>query len=188
MNNFFDSKYKLPMIIILLSIVSRLIPHAHNFAPFGAISLFGAAYFKDKSMAFIVPVFSAWLSGMILNNTLYSTLHPSFVLFDDNILWQSLSYVTIVSIGFVLLRSNVSIAKILVGGVVSSLVFFIITNFGFWTTGIFYPKNVTGLLACYAAAIPFYQSTLVGDLMFSLLFFGSYYLISNRSLQLHHVE
>jgi hypothetical protein len=188
MNNFLDSKYKLPLAIMLLAIISRLIPHAHNFAPFGAIALFGAAYFKNKKMAFVVPVIAAWVSGLILNNTIYSYLNPEFVLFDKDIPWQSLSYILTVFMGLGLLKSNISIAKVFVGAVGSSILFFIITNFGFWTTGIFYPMNVAGLMACFTAAMPFYQSTLLGDLIFSGLFFGSYVLIFNRRLKLYHVK
>ncbi len=186
MSNFIDSKFKFPIVIIILAIVSRLIPHAYNFAPFGAIALFGSAYFQDKKIAFIVPIIAAWISGVVLNNTVYASMHPTFILFDRDILWQSMAYVFTAVVGFYLYDKNVSPIKVVTGAVASSLLFFTITNFGFWVSGSFYPTTISGLVACFTAAIPFYQSTLMGDLIFSSLFFGSYYFAAKRKLNINH--
>lgn len=187
MEKFINSSYKLPIAVVLLALISRFIPHAHNFAPFGAIALFGATYFQDKKLAFIVPVFSAWLSGVLLNNTIYSNIYPEFVLFDKDILWQAMAYICTMLVGFFLLRSKATLPRVLMGALSSSMLFFIITNFGFWTTGMMYPLNTSGLIACFTAALPFYQSTLLGDLIYTSLFFGLYYLIASRGLSLKHV-
>ncbi|MEP5048623.1 MAG: DUF6580 family putative transport protein, partial [Balneola sp.] len=40
--------------LLLLAAISRMIPHPYNFAPIGAMSLFGAAYFSNKRLAFIL--------------------------------------------------------------------------------------------------------------------------------------
>jgi hypothetical protein len=60
--------------------------------------------------------------------------------------------------------------------VVSSLVFFVVTNFGSWLTlEDAYARSLAGLVECYARAIPFYRTgTLPSDLAFSALFFGVY--------------
>jgi hypothetical protein len=55
---------------------------------------------------------------------------------------------------------------------VSSTLFFVISNFGVWATGS-YPANLSGLAACYAAAVPFFQYTLAGDLVYTALTFGT---------------
>ena len=53
----------------------------------------------------------------------------------------------------------------------SSLSFFIITNFGVWL--MHYPKSLTGLLECYTLAIPFFRNSLIGDFFFAgVLYFG----------------
>jgi hypothetical protein len=49
----------------------------------------------------------------------------------------------------------------------SSVLFFVLTNFGVWLLG--YPKTWEGLLACYTAAIPFFRASLIGDFAFSAL-------------------
>lgn len=50
----------------------------------------------------------------------------------------------------------------------ASFVFFLFSNFGSWFY--WYPRNLTGLIACYTLALPFYQRTLLGDLVFGYMF------------------
>jgi hypothetical protein len=47
----------------------------------------------------------------------------------------------------------------------SSIGFFIITNFGVWILS--YPKSWTGLIECYTLAIPFFRNSLLGDFFYS---------------------
>ena len=51
------------------------------------------------------------------------------------------------------------------GPVLSSSLFFVITNFAVWTSG-FYGYTIQGLLTCYVMAIPFFINTLVSTLLF----------------------
>ena len=54
----------------------------------------------------------------------------------------------------------------------SSLLFFIVTNFGVWLTG--YPKTIEGFVLCYTLAIPFFINAIAGDLFFSYILKYSY--------------
>lgn len=65
------------------------------------------------------------------------------------------------------------------GPIVSSLIFFIITNFAVWTSG-FYGYDIKGLITCYVMAIPFFVSTLTSTLLFYHLI--RYYQNNNWSL------
>jgi hypothetical protein len=58
--------------------------------------------------------------------------------------------------------------------IASSAVFFVITNFGMWLFSGFYPVTYGGLVACYTAAIPFFQNTVAGDLFYTVLLFGGF--------------
>ena len=49
--------------------------------------------------------------------------------------------------------------------ILSSLIFFLVTNFGVWLIG--YPNTLEGFIACYIAAIPFFGWTVAGDLFYS---------------------
>jgi hypothetical protein len=54
------------------------------------------------------------------------------------------------------------------------VLFFVVTNFGAWATGMLYPLTWEGLVACYVAAIPFFGNTLAGDLVYTGLLFGAF--------------
>jgi hypothetical protein len=159
--------------MILLAAASRLIPHPTNFSPIAALALFGGAQFADKRLAFLVPLAAMFLSDLVLGlHSLIPVIYGSFAL--------------IVCLGFWLRRrQNVWT----IGGVaiVGALLFFILTNFGVWAMGQMYPKTAAGLVACYVAAIPFFQNTLLSDLFYSALLFGGLAILENRFVQLREV-
>jgi len=45
-----------------------------------------------------------------------------------------------------------------------------------------YEKTLSGLALCYAMAVPFFHYTVMGDLIWSGVIFGSYYLVKNYSI------
>jgi hypothetical protein len=61
-----------------------------------------------------------------------------------------------------------------------SVSFFLITNFGVWAAGAMYPRTGAGLAACFVAALPFFRETLLGDLAYSAILFGSYAWLQHR--------
>ncbi|MGD1007683.1 MAG: DUF6580 family putative transport protein [Ignavibacteriaceae bacterium] len=146
--------------MIIAGAALRLIPHYPNFTPITAMALFGGAYFTNKKLAFIVPFAAMLLSDLVLG------YHSTF-------LAVYISFALIVAIGFSL-RKKRTVSNILVASVSSSVLFFVITNFAFWYTGALYPMSLTGLGACFIAAIPFFQYTLIGDLVYTGLFFGAF--------------
>jgi hypothetical protein len=42
-----------------------------------------------------------------------------------------------------------------------------------------YPHDLAGLTACYVAAIPFFQNTVGGDLVYAALLFGGFALLED---------
>ncbi|MGD8782029.1 MAG: hypothetical protein PVH88_24085 [Ignavibacteria bacterium] len=156
------NRYKFLFIttVILAAVFSRLIPHPPNFAPIAAVALFGGSYFVNKKLAFAVPLIAMFISDLIIG--LHNLL---FVVYA--------AFVVIVLIGFQL-REKRSVLRVGAAAVSSSVIFFIVTNFGVWLPGSFYPKTVGGLMACYVAAIPFFHNTLLGDLFYSAVLFGSF--------------
>lgn len=58
-------------------------------------------------------------------------------------------------------------------GLVPALVFFLATNFAVWAFESDYPRTAAGLVACYAAAVPFFRWMLVGDVFYLAVLFGS---------------
>ena len=77
----------------------------------------------------------------------------------------------IVLLGTVALKKR-NAGSILFSALGASAIFFIVSNFGVWLSSPLYAKSWEGLIACYVAAIPFLQNTLLGDLGYTALLFG----------------
>jgi len=165
-------RFSILLLLILSAAFSRIIPHIANFSPLGAIGLFGAAHFKRKWQAILIPTAATWLSDLFINNVIYAQYYPEFTWFYPGFFWQYGTYLIIIVAGIFILR-KVTVKTVLTGALVSSAIFFTITNFSCWP-GSSYPQNFGGLLECYAAGIPFLKGTLLGDLFYSAVLFGSF--------------
>lgn len=169
--------------LILLAAFSRIIPHMPNFSPLGAMGLFGAAYFTKKWQAALVPLAATWLSDLFINNVLYKQYYPQFTLFSAGFYWQYGTYLLITLIGFILFQKQVTAPRVLAGALISTALFFLVTNFASWLpspVGPLYPQNFAGLIACYVAGIPFIQGSLLGDLFYSGVLFGTFALLQQN--------
>jgi hypothetical protein len=131
---------------MLIAVLFRLLPHLPNFTPITAIALFGGLYFSNKTMAYLVPLVIMALSDLFLG------FHSiSFVVYAAFIVVSFIGTQTKKPSVFTILLSSIS--------------FFIITNFGVWLIG--YPKTWSGLVECYTLALPFFRNSLLGDLFYS---------------------
>lgn len=165
--------------IILLSAMSRLIPHPANFAPIGGMALFGAAYYSKRYWAFIIPIVSMWISDLVINNVVYGQYFDHFIWFYSGSLFTYGSFALIVLLGMVTLK-KIRIPSVILSALGASIIFFLVSNFGVWASGIIYPTNFSGLLTCYTAGIPFFQNTIMGDLVYCGILFGSFELAQSR--------
>ena len=106
-----------------------------------------------------MPLAALALSDAVLG------FYPGFV-------WVYGSFVLIGLLGLTLRRRRTPV-RIIATSLASSVLFFLITNFGEWL-GPLYPHGLAGLWASYLAGIPFFRNTVVSDLVYSLAFFGVY--------------
>jgi hypothetical protein len=170
MKSFITPRFWFLAMAILIAAISRVFPHIPNFTPIAAMALFGGAQFKDKASAFLVPLLAMLISDCILELTTGWGFH-------DTIIYVYASLALITCIGMYI-KKAVTIQSVLIGSVVSSILFFIITNFGSWVA--YGQKSASGLMAIYTAGIPFFGSTLAGDLFYNGILFGSFYLAQKR--------
>lgn len=162
--------------IIIIAAAMRLVPHWPNFTPIAAIALFGGAYLGKKYLAFIIPIAAMLLSDLLIG--FHNTMPAVYI-----------SFVIIVVIGMYMLR-NPKLLNILSASVISTILFFIITNFAAWLGDFTYPRNFTGLMESYMAGlvflnnstygISFFINNLLGDLLYTGIFFGVFYLARLR--------
>ena len=145
--------------IVLAAAALRLAPHPMNFAPIGALALFGGAYFSSKREALAIPLLSLIVGDV-------------FTGFHQLIPFVYASFLVSVAIGFSLRRKR-SAPRIGAATVAGAIQFFLVTNFGLWASSIgSYPKTAGGLVACYIAGIPLFWNTLAGDAFYAALLFG----------------
>jgi len=164
-------------IIILLAAFTRIMPHPPNFSPIAAIGLFGAAHFAKKWQAFFIPLIGIWVSDLVINNYVYSSSSSNIVWFYSGFYWQYISYILIIFAGLFIFNRGISLTKTFGGMISSSGIFFLVSNFGVWAGGTMYPKNFGGLITCYAAGVPFIHNTIISDVLFTTVLFGTYYLL-----------
>jgi hypothetical protein len=145
---------------ILVAAALRLVPHPPNFTPIGAIALFSGAYLGRRGLAFAAPIGALLLSDAILG-------------FYSGMAFQYFSVALVVLLGWLAL-SRVTVLRLGIAAVASSVLFFAISNFGVWLVSGMYPNDASGLVACYVAAIPFFQNTVAGDLFYTTLLFGGF--------------
>lgn len=146
-------------LMVLGAAFSRLMPHPWNFTAIGAMALFGGSYFPSKRLSFVVPLLALLLSDLVLG-------------FHSTMLFVYVPFALTVVTGWSL-REGKSPLRIGTMALVTSSLFFLISNFGVWMTGGMYPLTGTGLVECYVAAIPFFRNQILGDLFFSGVLFGA---------------
>ena len=152
--------------LIIAAAASRLLPHPPNVTPIAAMALFGGAYFADKRLAFVVPFAALFLSDLMLG--LHSQIPTVY-----------LGFALVVCVGF-WLRGRVRALPVAAAALAGSVLFFLVSNFGVWAAGAWYPKTAAGLGACYVAAIPFFRNTLLGDAFYTALLFSVVALAEKR--------
>lgn len=159
--------------IILLLSLSRLAIAIPNLEPIGAAALFGGALLSSKYLKFLVPLLALFIGDVII-----ASLAPSFSahLFSPTFIAIYVAFIAAVLIGKKVIGNTPKLKTVAGGAILSSVVFFIVTNFAVWMDPTFalYPKTFAGLSACYIAALPFYKMTLLSNLLFSAIAFGGY--------------
>ena len=165
--------------MIVAAAMSRLLPHPPNFSPVEAIALFGGAYFASRAWAVLVPLAAMLISDVVLaalNGGSYSFANY----FASTSFWVVYGCIAVSAVLGFGLRGKVGGAKVLGYSLLGSVLFFLATNFGAWLGSTMYPQNGAGLVAAYAAGIPFFQWTVLGTLFYSALLFGGFALLRRQ--------
>ena len=147
--------------IFVVLAASRFIPHPPNFTSLIALSFYVPALFGVRYLP---------------------ALLASFIVTDLIIGFHSVTFFTWGSVIFIGLASKFFVKTIFTrisGSLLGALLFFIITNFGVWTTG-FYDYTYSGLITCYILAIPFFAYNLISTFLFSTLIETIHYFVKKK--------
>ena len=154
---------KISIGIFLALAASRFIPHPPNFTSLLALSFYVPALLGVRYIPALV------LSFLITD--IFIGFHSTFLF-----TWGS-----VVVIGLFARRFNETILRRISGALIGAVIFFIISNFGVWAFSPMYAKTLTGFVQCYSLALPFYGTSLMGDLVYSTILFGAYQLVFSKN-------
>jgi hypothetical protein len=154
----------LALIIITFGILSRVIAHTPNFTPVLSMAFLGGMYLRGRQAVF-VPLALMVMSDLIIG--LYPLVYVT---------WGSIALISLFGLW---LKERKSFVTVFAGGILSAVIFFIITNFSSWLT--LYPHTMDGFRQCYILAIPFFRSTLVSSVAYNLVFYAGYEWLLKRS-------
>ncbi len=141
---------KISLGIFVALAASRFIPHPPNFTSLLALSFYVPALLGVRFIPALLISFA--ITDLVIG------FHTT-TLFT----WGS-----VLLIGFMSGYFTNNVMTRISGALLGTLVFFIITNFGVWTNGM-YGYNIEGLVTCYTMAIPFFAYSLISTLIFSTL-------------------
>ena len=156
------NKESLLILFVFIATFARLIPHPPNITPITSLALFSGLMFQRRWLSILIPLVAMFLSDMVLGFGMIS-------------LWVYTAFVMVTMLGWVLKQMN---AKSIF---LSSLIFFIVSNFGVWFME--YPHTIEGLTTCYTLAIPFFGYSIVGDLMWGYIIKHSHKLVESKILK-----
>ena len=139
---------KISLGIFVALAASRFIPHPPNFTSLLALSFYVPALLGVRFIPALLISFA--ITDLVIG------FHTT-TLFT----WGS-----VLLIGFMSGYFTNNVMTRISGALLGTLVFFIITNFGVWTNGM-YGYNIEGLITCYTMAIPFFAYSLISTLVFS---------------------
>ena len=163
------------LLIAGLSFAARLLPHFPNFTPVGALALFVGAYtFKKYWWSLFVPLFAMFLSDLVIgfyDFKLMAVVYGSFFAY---------------AFFGMLVSKKRNFQTMLLGSVGGAVFFYLTTNFAVWlfSSELFYPHTIQGLMMSYTLALPFFKYTILGDIFFTCVFFGAYEFVRARVFSL----
>ena len=177
-----DEKVKLVFLIAIFvaTICFRKAFGGTNFQPVGALALFSGAVVGQLSLALIVPI-----AAMLIGDSMIGIHWPTAaVVYSSYLLIVLLSRWLIVGwrsktaqLPAVANDRLAAQSAFRIGGtaLMGACLFYVITNLGAWQMlPMMYERSVSGLLACYVSAIPYFRNALLGDVVFGALYFSAY--------------
>jgi hypothetical protein len=161
--------------LVLMAVLSRYLVAGHlpllNFtAVTGGLIYFGA---RRSWREMVGPL------AILMASDYYLTTYAYHYAFH----WQGyiptwIWYVAAMALGQILLRTKTSWVRVAAGAVLGPTSFWLMSNFAYWAlyagsvTGSMYPRTLSGLMTCYAAAIPFYRNDLAATSIVLAAAFG----------------
>ena len=152
---------RLAIVLVVLGAASRLLHLPPNIAAVTGVTIFAGYAIRNIWLALLVPIGAMALADVVLG-------------WYPDVVFTYAGMACGVFVARTLLRP-LTPARLIATTFLSSLSFFFLSNFGVWVSG-YYGYTLDGLTACFVAAIPFWQNSLIADFTSTALVFGIYLL------------
>jgi hypothetical protein len=154
----------LAYVFVVLAVAVRFMPHPWMFTPVvGALLFFGA---RGPRRQLWIPFALLAASDVALTKLVYS--YPFSWDHYVTFAW----YAAILWLG-TRLGPKTKWVPVIGAALASSISFYLITNLVAWAWLDMYPKNLSGVMESYVAALPFFRHALAGDLIFTVAMFAA---------------
>lgn len=154
--------------LVVFGVLSRTLLHiGPNIEFVTAISLISGFYLNNK-YSWLIPLLIMGISDIIITNTsIYIFTWSSFLItwVIGLVLKSALNNKIFSKLKKVIGRTLFNGLAGETGGVLSTIVFFLWTNFGVVLMTNMYPKSIEGIMMSYAAGIPFLRPQLLANLV-----------------------
>jgi hypothetical protein len=162
-------------LLLVVAILTRALPHHAwiNFTAVGGALLYFGARRSWREM--LAPLAALMVTDYCLTVFAY---HYAFAWTAYVTTWAW--YVAMMILGSILLKSRTTWLRAATAVVLGPTSFFLISNYAVWVisshavpvAGDMYPHTLSGLITCYAAAVPFYGNDLLSTAIVVGLAFG----------------
>lgn len=148
------------LLLVAVGLVSRFVPHPPNLTAMGGVVLVAPQVLGMAGVPVAVGVVAV---SDLLAELLFRTGWWQVRGFYAVAPWVYGAWVGVAVLGY-FLRGWRGVGGNLKKGVLATVLFFFVSNFGVWLVdgGTFYPFTFKGLVMCYVAALPFVGNFLVG--------------------------
>ncbi len=155
----------LPYLLIAgLGLLRLQSTHTYNMVPVFSTLLFFAVLRPAREYSF--PLLA------LIGVDIFLTTHQySFPLTIDSIVTWGW-YLIVLVVGPRLLRGIISWRHAAAFSLLASISYFLVSNYFVWAEWNMYPKTLTGMGACYLAALPFFRNSLISESLCSVFLFG----------------
>lgn len=182
-----NPKISVLFITVFAVAMSRVIPHWPNVTAVAAIAILGGATMRNSLTAILIPVSAIFFSDLIINNVFYSAYYDHFVLFGESSGWIYAAFILMTVLSHFTIK-NFKALPIAAVTLVSTMLFFVLTNFGSWLHSPFYSQDMAGLTLAFEAGLPFLLNSVLGNLFFVGVFFFGYSKVSEKNLDWVFIE
>ena len=164
----------IPIILFVLLVLSRMITEIPNFTATIALVMFTGYLIQNRFLSVLVILLSQVVSDLYLG--IYSSM-----------IFVYAAYISIALLSPIIMN-KMNTKSVVLSSIISPSIFFIISNFGVWLTGSMYTFNLSGLITCYIAGIPFFDESLISTILFALTIFSIMKLVTKEPKEIIFTE